>query len=77
VNVLIFNSKAVVERRGFRPKIFDEGYRAHSSSRHLGPRRIRRSPCLACSPTSSAIGSSLRHILKSRIRNCLESDPKL
>ncbi|MCA2685712.1 MAG: DUF5615 family PIN-like protein [Microcystis sp. M038S2] len=24
VNVLIFNSKAVVERRGFRPKIFDE-----------------------------------------------------
>jgi len=34
-------------------------------------------PCLACSPTSSAIGASLRHILKSRIRNCLESDPKL
>jgi len=25
----------------------------------------------------SAIGASLRHILKSRIRNCLESDPKL
>jgi Uma2 family endonuclease len=24
VNVLILNSKAVVERRGFRPKIFDE-----------------------------------------------------
>ncbi len=24
VNVLIFNSKAVVERRGFRPKIFDD-----------------------------------------------------
>ncbi|MEY3554813.1 MAG: hypothetical protein RLZZ580_867, partial [Cyanobacteriota bacterium] len=24
VNVLVFNSKAVVERRGFRPKIFDE-----------------------------------------------------
>jgi hypothetical protein len=24
VNVLIFDGKAVVERRGFRPKIFDE-----------------------------------------------------
>ena len=24
VNALVFNSKAVVERRGFRPKIFDE-----------------------------------------------------
>ncbi len=24
VNVLIFNSKAVVKRRGFRPKIFHE-----------------------------------------------------
>jgi hypothetical protein len=24
VNALVFNGKAVVERRGFRPKIFDE-----------------------------------------------------
>ena len=24
--MLIFNSKAVVERRGFRPKIFDEQF---------------------------------------------------
>ncbi|MEY3556999.1 MAG: hypothetical protein RLZZ580_3056, partial [Cyanobacteriota bacterium] len=24
VNALVFNSKAVVERRGFRPKIFDD-----------------------------------------------------
>ncbi|QGZ89262.1 hypothetical protein [Microcystis aeruginosa] len=24
--MLIFNSKAVVERRGFRPKIFDENF---------------------------------------------------
>ncbi len=26
VNALVFNGKAVVERRGFRPKIFDEAY---------------------------------------------------
>jgi len=24
VNALVFNGKAVVERRGFRPKIFDD-----------------------------------------------------
>ncbi|GCA92672.1 hypothetical protein MAE30S32_13240, partial [Microcystis aeruginosa 11-30S32] len=29
VNVLIFNSKAVVERRGFRPKIFDDAAKAN------------------------------------------------
>jgi hypothetical protein len=29
--VLIFNSKAVVERRGFRPKIFDEPFLASPS----------------------------------------------
>ncbi|CCI16031.1 MAG: hypothetical protein ACKPKE_18295 [Microcystis panniformis] len=27
--MLIFNSKAVVERRGFRPKIFDEPYQVN------------------------------------------------
>ncbi len=27
VNALVFNGKAVVERRGFRPKIFDDRFR--------------------------------------------------
>jgi len=29
VNALVFNGKAVVERRGFRPKIFDDGICYH------------------------------------------------
>jgi hypothetical protein len=32
VNALVFNGKAVVERRGFRPKIFDD----HLSQRSPG-----------------------------------------
>ncbi|MFM6630604.1 MAG: MEKHLA domain-containing protein, partial [Microcystis panniformis] len=34
--MLIFNSKAVVERRGFRPKIFDEQLIGRSLLRQIG-----------------------------------------
>ncbi len=33
--MLIFNSKAVVERRGFRPKIFDDPDHSESEERYL------------------------------------------
>jgi hypothetical protein len=37
VNVLILNSKAVVERRGFRPKIFDDYFLVYSTLLAVSP----------------------------------------